>query len=325
MRIITVDDLVDIYNKTKQRGIQFIVSKLNFSSIKRTKSAFDELNIQSANWWIIPKLHKRWNRLITDNETIEYKKFTVDNFLSNNKKLKMLSIGSGDCMQELEFASYENFEKILCIDITDKLLDNARKIAKTKELKNIIFKTQNIYDYEFFENEFDVVFFHASLHHFKNIEDFLSNKVKKTLKKNGTLIINEFVGANRLQFPKHQIKSINEALKLIPRKYRKRFKSNLYKDKVYGSGLIRMMLADPSECIESENILPTIHYYFKTIYEAPFGGNILMTTLKDISHHFIELDYEKEIILDKLFEFEDSYLKKHPSDFIFGVYENLKS
>ena len=29
--------------------------------------------------------------------------------------------------------TYDNFEKILCLDITDKLLDNARKIAKTRK------------------------------------------------------------------------------------------------------------------------------------------------------------------------------------------------
>jgi len=166
------------------------------------------------------------------------------------------------------------------------------------------------------------VFFHASLHHFKDIEALVGQKIKKTLKNKGKLIINEFVGPNRLQFPKHQIQAINQSIQLLPQKYRQRFKLGMHKNKVYGSGIIRMILADPSECVASADIMPCIHKHYKTIYEASYGGNILANTLKDLSHHFMELDEEKEQILNSLFDFEDEYMKKHPSDFVFGIYEN---
>ncbi len=82
-------------------------------------------------------------------------------------------------------------------------------------------------------------------------------------------------------------------------------------------------MADPSECVDSANILPAIHSNFHTVIEKPYGGNILMSVLKDISHHFISLDAEKNDILDKLFSFEDEYLKSNSSDFIFGIYQKL--
>jgi hypothetical protein len=46
-----------------------------------------------------------------------------------------------------------------------------------------------------------------------------------------------------------------------------------------------------------------------------------MGVLKNIAHHFLTLDAEKEQILNALFSFEDDYIKKNSSDFIFGVYE----
>ncbi|MDD7885334.1 hypothetical protein [Flavivirga sp. 57AJ16] len=49
MRIITWDDFIETYTKIHQRGLNFIISKLNFSSIKRTVSAFNDDNIKSAN------------------------------------------------------------------------------------------------------------------------------------------------------------------------------------------------------------------------------------------------------------------------------------
>jgi ubiquinone/menaquinone biosynthesis C-methylase UbiE len=323
-RLITIDDFIETYSKLKQRGFSFIISKLSFNKIKRTKSAFNKTNIKSANWSIIPKVQKRWNTLITGNPKLQYQQFVVDEFLHPSKKIKMLSLGSGNCRHELKFASYENFNEILCLDISETLLNNANKTANKNNFKNIKFKVQNVYEYDFPENYFDLVLFHASLHHFKNLDTILGDKLKKTLKQNGKLIINEYIGPNRLQFPRHQIKYINKSLNLIPKKYRKRFKLNFYKNKVYGSGLIRMVLADPSECVKSKNIIPTIHKYYRTKYESYYGGNLLMPVLKDLSHHFVELNDEKENILNQLFELEDNYLKQYPSDYVFGIYENNK-
>ena len=70
--------------------------------------------------------------------------------------------------------------------------------------------------------------------------------------------------------------------------------------------------------------MPTIHKHYKTIVEKPYGGNLLMSVLRDISHHFYTLDDEKEAILEKLFLLEDTYMKNNPSDFVFGIYENKK-
>lgn len=322
MRLITLDDIIETYTKFRQRGLPFIMSKLNLNAIKRTKSAFNELDISSANWWIIPKVQKRWNQLITGDPDLEYEDFVMQTYLSGHKDLKMLSLGSGICSHELKFASYNNFKEILCLDINEVLFDQARKIARDTGLESINFQIQDLYNYEFPENYFDIVLFHASLHHFKDIDNLVSTKIKKTLKSDGKLIINEFVGADRLQFPKHQITATNIALQSIPKSYRKRFKLNIYKNKFYGSGMIRMILADPSECVDSSQIMPSIHKHYKTIYEASYGGNLLPNVLKDIAHHFVTLNNEKEQILDRLFEYEDTYIKNHSSDFVFGIYQN---
>jgi ubiquinone/menaquinone biosynthesis C-methylase UbiE len=324
MRIITWDDFIEVYTKTKQRGFSFFISKLNINSVERTRSAFNESNINSANWSIIPKLKERWNTIITGSPKIEYQTFVVERFLKNSNNLKLLSIGSGKCIHEFKFASYSNFEEILCIDISENLINEAKKVAKINSYNNIRFEVQNLYNYEIPENSFDIILFHASLHHFKNIDYLLGTKLKKTLKKNGLLIINEYVGPNRIQYPKHQIEYINRALRIIPKKFRQRFKLSLYKNKIYGSGLLRMIIADPSECINSESILPTIHKYYDTKHEVNLGGNLLMPVLKDISHHFLETTKEKEDVLNKLFKAEDEYLKSHPSNYIFGIYVNNK-
>lgn len=319
-RYLTVDDITDILHKSKQRGVGFLLSKLNIFGLKRTEKTFDQLDYKSADWWIVPKVIERWNKLTTGNADMDYKEFFVTNYLQNKTGLKLISLGSGASHHEIELAKYENFEEIICIDIAKNRLLEAEAKAHDLNLKNIEFICADINNYEIPKEYFDVVFFHASLHHFDQIENFVKTTIKDSLKSNGLLVINEFVGATRLQFPKHQIAKINEALRIIPKKYRTRYKSNLLKSRYYGSGIFRMIVADPSECIDSASILPTIHSNFETVLERPYGGNVLMSALKDISHHFVELDSEKSKVLDELFLLEDEYLTNHDSDFVFGIY-----
>ena len=324
MRLVTSDDIIDVLAKGKQRGLRFLISKLTLNKLNRTKSAFDKSSISHSNWWIIPEVKERWNKLITGNPKVTYETFMMNGYLKNKKNLRLLSIGSGSCSHELELASYPNFEKIVCVDIADNRLKEAEKIAHSKGLQNISFICSNALEYSF-ESNFDIVFFHSSLHHFNHISNLIPHKIIPLLKSDGHLIINEYVGPTRIQHPKHQLQAINRGLKLIPTKFRERFKTGWIKKRYRGSGLIRMILADPSECIDSSSILPTIHTHFNTIAERPYGGNILMHVLKDISHHFLDMDSERKYILNSLFDFEDEYLQNQPSDFVFGIYKLKKS
>ncbi len=195
----------------------------------------------------------------------------VDNHLKDRKNLKLISLGSGSSHHEIELAKYSNFEEIICIDIAKNRLLEAESKAKKLMLTNIKFVCMDFNNYNIPKEYFDIVFFHSSLHHFDNMNDFVANTIKNSLKSNGLLVINEYVGATRLQFTK-----INEALNIIPKEYRTRFKSNLFKKKFHGSGIIWMILADPSECIDSAKILEKLfsledEYLTKNTSDFIFG------------------------------------------------------
>ncbi len=112
----------------------------------------------------------------------------------------------------------------------------------------------------------------------------------------------------------------NRALSLIPKSYRRRYYLSFYKNRVSGPGMLRMILADPSEARESARILETLGKYLVPAEVKPYGGNVLMLTMKDIAHHFMEETPESIKILHKLFELEDEYLRAAKSDFVFAVY-----
>ena len=320
MPLITKDDIIETYAKLRQRGLGFILKKLNLSGRDRTLGAFDETAVSSANWWIVPRVLERWNKLQTGDENVNYKQYLMKEHFANRDKLRMVSFGSGNCNHELELAGYEQFSEVICVDIARNRLDEAALVARDKGIRNVQFLCKDINEFDFQKEEYDLVHFNQSLHHFENVEELLSLKIKPSLKSDGILLINEFVGPNRIQYPPEQIKAIREAVKLIDKEYRTRFKTNMVKSGYSGSGWLRMIIADPSECVDSAGIIPALHKHFRVIEEKPYGGNILMGALKDISHHFLDLDQRKSEILDRLFAFEDEYIKDKQSDFVFGLY-----
>ncbi|MFW5879734.1 MAG: class I SAM-dependent methyltransferase [bacterium] len=321
MRIITPEDIRDLYLKIAQRGHRFILSKFSFYGKHRTKSSFNDSIIDGSNCWNIPMVKERWNYLITGDKNMDYETYVSDKY-SRSKPIRFLSIGSGICSHELKFARLNPGWKITCIDFSEKLLQKASIIAEEEDLNNIHFVAEDIYEYDLPEEYYDIILFHSSLHHFKNIDEFI-NRIHKSLRKSGCLIINEYVGPNRLQYPKWQRKEINKCLSLIDKPYKKLYKTNLYKNRYYGSGILRMILADPSECIESEQILPVVRKKFKVLEEKGYGGNLLMLGLKDISHHFIELNNRKRQTMERIFKYEDEFLVHNQSDLVFGIYEKV--
>ncbi len=317
MRLITFDDIIETLGKARTRGWNFIASKLTPHSRARTLSAFDDAGYLGANWWIIPRINQRWNHMITGHADLRYEDYVARKYFSK-RPFSLLSIGSGVCSHELYIARHYN-ARVTCVDIAGDLLKKAEGIAKEQGLSSIIFKHEDIRNFNYGGKCWDAVLFHQSLHHFKDISGVLG-LAKNALSEDGLLIIHEYVGPNRMQFPSHQIQAINGLLQFIPRAFRVRKGTMRMKNKISGPGILRMIIADPSECVASEDILPEIYLHFTMLEEKPLGGNLLMLALKDIAHHFVNPDDIGHAALDKIFALEDKYLERHPSDFIFGVY-----
>ena len=318
--LLTREDIRDVYIKLYHRGLNFLLSKFSFNKNKRTKSSFNDDKLETANWWIIPAVRRRWNELVTGNPDMSYEEY-LSSYLSLEKKpLKMLSMGSGVCTHELLLAELNPHWSITCLDFSDALITVAKQKAQEKKLNNISFFCEDLYQYAFPDNHYDIIFFHSSLHHIDSISAFMYSHIYSKLKRGGKLIINEYVGPDRLQYPTSQIRAINEGLTLIEEEYKEIYKTRLKKKTYYGSGLWRMKIADPSECIDSAAILPSVYRYFNIDVERPYGGNILMPALKDIAHHFVAEDTRSMESLQRIMDYEDQYLLDHSSDFVFGIY-----
>ena len=318
---ISIGDFIDLYYKVKQKGYNELLSKFHLSNKGRTLSKWNTIS-SSSDFWIIPEIRCRWNEKCTGNPNIEYEDYVVSKYFSKSKGLKMLSVGCGTGARERKFAKYPNFNLIEGVDMSEKQIDEARNHASDLKLNNIKYIVGDFTTHIFEHSTYDVILFNSSLHHFKDIHNILQTKVLPLLKDGGYLLIFEYVGPKRLQWTKQQLEFANKLLTDLPLKYKIRFNSKSIKRRIYRPGLFRMLLVDPSEAIDSDSIIPSIHNHFKIIEERKIGWDISHLLFKDIAHNFLNNDKETQKLLTYLFDKEDEYLSMTGgSDAVFGVYQ----
>ena len=299
----------------------FLLSKLRPDALARTRSAFDDPALRAANWWQVPAVRQRWNLRMTGSAHQPYETYVATKYLAGRRGLRLLSLGSGAASHELEFARLPQFAEVRCVDIAARLLAQAAAVAQAEGLTNFCTEVADVNALDLPAATYDVVLFHSALHHFRDVEGILA-RVRRALRPDGLLVLNDYVGPARLQWTAAQLAETNRILRaVVPPRYRVRYLSRQLKTGVSGPGRLRMRLADPSEAAESDRIVPALRQHFEPLEEAALGGNVLTLVLKDIAHHFMGDDAETQSLLAELFRLEDEFLEKHPSDLLFGVYQ----
>lgn len=318
-RWITKDDWVETQEKILHRGWKYMLSKIHPNAQSRVKSTFDDEQLETANWWIIPEIKERWNEIISGQKQLHYEDYIIEKYLNHLTEGHLFSPGCGNGNHEIHFAKSGKFKEVLAIDLAEKLIQGANQKASALQLNQLQFKVASIEQITLEKDHFDMVLFHSSLHHFEQVETLLLEKIIPSLKRNGLIVIHEYVGPNRLQWKKAELLVMNQLLKEIPSVFRRRKNSGKIKQRITGPGVLRMWLTDPSEAVDSASILPALRKHMKVLEEKALGGNILMPLLKDISHHFLSQDSKE--LLQYLIAQEDLFLQHHESLLMFGVYQ----
>lgn len=317
--LITWGDFLDIYHKIRQKGMSYLLGKLQLSHSKRVSSKWD-MHTASSDFWEVPEIVQDWNKTISGDEHKVYEDHVARKYFSGKSGIKILSVGCGDGGHERKFAAYPEVEKIVGVDIAEARVARAREMAQKLSMP-IEYIAGDFFKIDFEKESFDMVLFSSSLHHFDDIDNFLRNHIKPLLKKDGLLVVNEFSGPNRLQWRSSQLNEANRLLKALPKKYRTLYDGKTLKKKVYRPGLLRMLMVDPSEAPDSENLVKGIHNNFTVLEEAKLGWNILHSLLKGIAHNFIANDPEAKKLIASLIADEKKFMQASgENDAVFGVY-----
>jgi 2-polyprenyl-3-methyl-5-hydroxy-6-metoxy-1,4-benzoquinol methylase len=316
-------DFLKIIDMVKEGKISLILGKVFRKSNQRVEASWEHKESPPINWWDIPQVHRRINKLISGSEKVDHYSYVKDNYFKGKKDMLALSLGCGSGVHEIQWAKTGLFKSINAYDLSQKRIEHAISVASAQKVDEIIhFSTDNVLEMELGENLYDFIILEGSLHHFSPLAKILE-RINKCLVPAGYVIVKDFVGPSRFQWKDRQLQVVNGLINLLPQEYKKKWKSQRFKTHVHRPSRLRMILTDPSEAVESEKILPLLESVFKEVEKREIGGTILQLLFHDIAFNFIPDDPKTKKLRQLCFDIEDILLnsKEISSDFIFGIYQ----
>jgi SAM-dependent methyltransferase len=152
---------------------------------------------------------------------------------------------------------------------------------------------------------YDLVLWNSSLHHMPAV-GFALAWSRDRLRPGGLLILDEYVGPTRMQFPPWWLDENTAWRRSLPKRYKRNpfDPARLVADVVLNSDLDLLIEADPSEAADSGNILPELVKHFPEAKIKPTGGAIYHLGANDILHNFCDDPQE----IGRMLEWDDRLL-----------------
>ncbi len=190
--------------------------------------------------------------------------------------------------------------EIDAFDISPASLEDARREAEREGISGIRYRVGSFDDPHLEPNRYDVVFFHASLHHVARLER-LFRRLSEALKPAGAIYVDEYIGPSRDGWSDDEMRLARAVLEMIPRDAR-----------------IREHLAypierdDPSEAIRSAEIPRFLHEFFEISQWRPYGGQVVDLVMPCVAREWA-ISAEGHRYVAAMLEIEEAELQRVPS------------
>ena len=174
------------------------------------------------SWWEAgDAINEFTNRRISGDPGIDWISYTLETYFweKQHHVLKHLSLGCGSGHVERSIAHKAPYQCIDAYDVAKGSIEIAREEAQKAGLDNLNYYVTNINEIQLPANTYDVVWIHAAMHHFEALEH-ICRQIAHALKPEGILVLQEYIGPNRFQFPVRQKEIANLCLKLLPKNHR---------------------------------------------------------------------------------------------------------
>jgi SAM-dependent methyltransferase len=214
-------------------------------------------------WGAQPLVRRAINRRVTGDPNRWPMEWFAETF-ARQPFPRGLSVGCGSGLLERDVLAKGICEVMEGIDFSEEFLEQARFAAEEAHLSGRLeYRTEDVNALKLPRTRYDVVFFHGSLHHVRQIERVLT-EVRQALKPGGLVYLDEYMGPSRSEWSDDGWGFARSAFDALPEELKNR--PNL---------MIPLPLDDPSESIRSSAIRPAAARLFEIVEERPYGGNIL--------------------------------------------------
>ncbi|WP_420642719.1 class I SAM-dependent methyltransferase [Candidatus Leptofilum sp.] len=195
-------------------------------------------------WWDAgPEIYDYRNTKISGDPSINWTEYTLKKYFDEKLPLtRCLSLGCGGGRLERQLAELGTFQHCDAYDVAEGAVQQARELASTKGINNISYHVADINTISLSSDTYDAVWISMAMHHFQELEH-VCKQIKNSLKPEGLLILEEYIGPNRFQFPERQKEVANLCLSLLPSRYRLKVQHATNRESSFpvGKGMIWFM------------------------------------------------------------------------------------
>jgi len=276
--------------------------------IERWSSDTSEDFSQAVYWLANPIVARRYqNRAVGDSQATHWVDFCAGRFLSELPVNRILSVGCGEGGLERHLQGLLPATLIEGIDISPTRIDSARQAAAEAGMSAIRYFVGDAEDMPLLPSRYGAIIFDASLHHVFDVRGLLE-RVATALGPGGILVVNEYVGPNRFALSSREREVLEAAWRLLPEAFRRSCatvnRGELQHAPAYPDPA-EVEQVDPSECVQSEQIMPTLRERFEILHYADRGGSLVHFLLANIAGNFREDNPRAVRLLEVMFDLED--------------------
>ncbi|MEX0880995.1 MAG: class I SAM-dependent methyltransferase [Thermoanaerobaculia bacterium] len=247
-------------------------------------------------WGAQPLVRRAINRRVTGDPNRWPMEWFADKYVPAALPLG-LSVGCGTGLLERDVFVKGICERVEGVDFSPEAITEARRGAEEAGLaRRLDYRVEDINAIRLPRQAYDIVFFHGSLHHIRNVERVLE-EVHAALKPGGLIFLDEYMGPSRSEWREAEWGFARSAFDALPEELKNRPEL-----------AIPLPMDDPSESVRSSAILPAARRLFATLEDRPYGGNILWFVFPCLD--IARLREDRTDALSRLIALEDHLLEK---------------
>jgi SAM-dependent methyltransferase len=197
-----------------------------------------------------------------------------------------VSIGGGAAAREMELIEEGLVGHFTVYELSAVRIEEGRKAAERRGLADRIAFVHGDGLKAAADRDFDLVHWHAALHHMFDTRGALRWS-RAALKPGGVLYVHEYVGPRFLQYTDEMLAWASAIRAMLPADYLTREGFPPVEATVRKRSQ-KVIMRDPSESVDSENILPGLAESFPEATVWPLGGIGYVIALKDLVGRFNE-------------------------------------
>ena len=273
-------------------------------------------NSGRVNWWSSAKCQSYYNLAVCGEGALAEGSQGVRRRLAKDYPGRVferaVSVGCGAASKELALITDGLVDRFDLYEIAQVRVDQGRKAAEAfGVLDRITHRSGDVFKAAR-RPEYDLVHWDHSLHHMSDVDDALAWSAA-VLKPGGVVVINDYVGPNRLQWTPSEVERANAFLE------ESAIRRGVAVRKLRRSNVVSWLKAyrrDPSEAPQSERILSAAKRHLPGVKFEPIGG----TLLNILGGVVVPLADEDSGVIDEMLIADQQLLKAGSYHFTFALW-----